>query len=787
MNYSRLQALGLLLLVSLLFASCKQDPPVEDFEQLTGTWVRVLSNNPANDGMFVSISNGEGTITQKANSGFSVGDVKWSSVEAVGEGEFIHQELGSDYNYYSASMQLDGDTLRISVEAAGAGNQQKWVKESAYTSGSTQITTDLEDTWIRVVSNNPANDGMAVTVTGTIGTVSANPRNTFTIGTVKWKDISWAGMNRFAYSELGSDGNYYTSRMSLEGDTLYLTIDYSGAGNQQKWVRESAFTGSTDQTVMLDCSGILTATTWSNGDAAVDYIVPSGCVIDITATLTIEEGTVIHVEENAGFGIYDNGKIVAVGTQANPITIAGTESLDGWWRGIHIESQLGNKLEHVNISDAGKNYVYCCNEPASVFVKSGASIALSHVSITNGEATGLLIRKDVDVSQFEAVTINTHQSYPMTIGIDIAKDLDGLGSDYTGNDLDFVRIYHTASSKENEIKKLNVPYSVEGKVFNITHQLDIEAGAELVFDQEAGFGVFDADGALSINGTADEPVILRGKQAAKGYWRGIHVETNNLNNKIEYAQISDAGSNYVFCCNIVASLFLKEGKLKLLNTTISNGEEYGIYTGKDFAFEDYKNNTVTTHKRSPLYIPVEEVGRLDSTDSDYTGNDDDYVRIYNSQATIDVEWHQTNVPYLVETVLDLVEPVEIHKGTEIVFEEDGGLGIYDNGTFYVSGRSGEEVVFRGLNDVTGYWRGIHLETNSGSNIMKHAEIANAGRTYIYCCNDKAGFLLKGGQMTIENSDFTKSGGCGITVKSGGTLIENGSNTFADNTDGNICI
>ncbi|MEL7535420.1 MAG: hypothetical protein AAFN10_29300, partial [Bacteroidota bacterium] len=55
----------------------------------------------------------------------------------------------------------------------------------------------------------------------------------------------------------------------------------------------------------------------------------------------------------------------------------------------------------------------------------------------------------------------------------------------------------------------------------------------------------------------------------------------------------------------------------------------------------------------------------------------------------------------------------------------------------------------------------------------------------YCCNDKAGLILKGGQVTVNNSNFLNSGGCGIAVKNGGTLTEGG-NTFSNNAEGNIC-
>ena len=182
---------------------------------------------------------------------------------------------------------------------------------------------------------------------------------------------------------------------------------------------------------------------------------------------------------------------------------------------------------------------------------------------------------------------------------------------------------------------------------------------------------------------------------------------------------------------------------------------------------------------------MDQAGQLDSTNSEYVGNEDDYVRIRTVQVEEETELHKNDVPYLIESVINVTEGLSIYAGANFVFEANGGIGVYDNGTFYVGGRSGAEVTFRGLNNVQGYWRGIHTETNSAENVIRHAEIDGAGTNYVYCCNTIAGLFIKSGIMTVENSSITRSGGCGIAVRSAATLTESG-NTFSDNSDGNIC-
>jgi len=71
-----------------------------------------------------------GTLTTVTGGSLSVGDVKWDAITPTGIGTYDHQELGSDGNYYDASMTLvDENTLSVTVEAAGAGNSQTWAQQ----------------------------------------------------------------------------------------------------------------------------------------------------------------------------------------------------------------------------------------------------------------------------------------------------------------------------------------------------------------------------------------------------------------------------------------------------------------------------------------------------------------------------------------------------------------------------------------------------------------------------------------------------------------------------------
>ncbi|WP_452226460.1 hypothetical protein [Lacinutrix cladophorae] len=238
----------LFTILAIVSVSCSIDGLEENEQQqqqstslndLQGNWIRVGGNNPINNGVKIHVDNNIGKITEPQQSGYAIGDEKWIDIFGLGAGEYTHEELGSDYNYYPATIKYGvDDTLRVDVNHSGAGNIQKWVRESNYTPQSVFLEV-LEGSWIRVGGNNATNNDLVIAVTNTTGTITDAALSGFNIGDVKWKDIYAIDANSFIYEELGSDYNYYNSFMELGvADTLSISVGYNGSGNIQKWVRQ---------------------------------------------------------------------------------------------------------------------------------------------------------------------------------------------------------------------------------------------------------------------------------------------------------------------------------------------------------------------------------------------------------------------------------------------------------------------------------------------------------------------------------------------------------------------
>lgn len=112
--------------------------------------------------------------------------------------------------------------------------------------------------------------------------------------------------------------------------------------------------------------------------------------------------------------------------------------------------------------------------------------------------------------------------------------------------------------------------------------LRIMPGCEISFGQNFGFWVDEYNASLRIMGAADNKVILRGR-SGQGSWNGIYVNTNNTENIIENAVITDGGQAVVGCwfdnsANVNLG-YSGNIRLTLTNVEINNSAGCGIAEG----------------------------------------------------------------------------------------------------------------------------------------------------------------------------------------------------------------
>lgn len=305
----------------------------------------------------------------------------------------------------------------------------------------------------------------------------------------------------------------------------------------------------------------------------------------IGATTTIEPGAQFTFDNAGGIYVEDNASLAINGQASDVVIFQGKIEEPGAWKGIHYGNSVSSKntIKNAVISDAGRERVRCCDSPASLFVNG--RISMNNVVVKNGQGRGITFQSNAEISDFNNVTITSHQQEPIRLDVNQASALD-QSSDFTGNSKDYVYLYNRKVNNTSKLRKLNVPYYLnEGGHFVVDATLEIDAGVKMLFDN--GGGIYVDNGSMRAVGTSSDPITFEGMVDAKGTWNGIEIGSNNPQNEFRYVNINNAGYARVTCCNVPAALKIGSSAIMTVeNSSISNTKGCGL-------LYDSSSNTVT--------------------------------------------------------------------------------------------------------------------------------------------------------------------------------------------------
>lgn len=196
-------------------------------DALEGDWERKESTYDPNDGMRIRVGSGNATLTYTPPTGhpsFEAGQVLWQDILASGRARV----RGSDGNYYSATIKLDGhDRLHVDIDHNGPGNDQSWKRAGP----------SLNGDWERVTATGDGKDAMRIRVDGDEGSIRYLPRTapkSMRVGSKIWKEIGAGGVVRV----LAADGLYHAAVITLDGPDR-LRVAGAGMGTET-WIRPGA-------------------------------------------------------------------------------------------------------------------------------------------------------------------------------------------------------------------------------------------------------------------------------------------------------------------------------------------------------------------------------------------------------------------------------------------------------------------------------------------------------------------------------------------------------------------
>ncbi|MCC5919222.1 MAG: hypothetical protein LAT68_00575 [Cyclobacteriaceae bacterium] len=286
--------------------------------------------------------------------------------------------------------------------------------------------------------------------------------------------------------------------------------------------------------------------------------------------------------------------------------------------------------------------------------------------------------------------------------------------------------------------------------------------------RENSSGAIVDDASFTAEGTEEHMIQIKGREATKGYWRGINFSTSNPDNKLYRVHLSDGGANNGNHRGMVV-MHADGAALHMENALLTNAQNAGldlnIVTGGGIrnlthVNNDYKNNE----------FPVNAVPRhfhyLDK-ESDYTGNDNDRINNNNaltplagSDADV-ITWQNLGVPYHLGGAFTNGPEWVIEAGVILVMGSDGILrsngGSQGTGAIKWEGTLENPIRIVGREDLEGFWNGIFVSSNRG-NTISHVEIQNAGANVITSGAVRCSVLVNGGRLNIDNAKFIRGRG-----------------------------
>ena len=525
------------------------------------------------------------------------------------------------------------------------------------------------------------------------------------------------------------------------------------------------------------------------------YIVTRRVSVRDGAQLTIEPGVRVEFQADAGLFIDGNASsLVAVGTSADPIVMTGEQQQPGFWRGVGIQSNnIQNEMTWVEIGHGGGSEWTFISEAANIGLESDSRLTLTNSTVKNSDAYGLHGDKSVNLSGFADNTFENNAEAAANITLPTAEALDG-NSSFAGNtDAPYVRLYAQNVIDDMTLPSLaeGTPYQVHGRsVVRESSMLTIEEGVRMAFGADAGLFIDGNGSSLVAVGTPSEPIVMTAIQEQAGFWRGIGIQSNNVQNEMTNVEVAYGGGSEWTFINEAANIGLEQGsRLKLAQSTVRNSAAYGFHGDKSVDLSGFSQNILQDNGDAPINIPLSAAGYMDS-ESGFDQNADAYVRVYDENITEDMTISKLakGVPYQVHGTPNVRESsrLTIDAGVHMEFAADAGIFIDGNGSSLVAvGTANDNIVMTGVQQQKGFWRGIGIASNNVANEMTYVDIAYGGGSEWTFISEAANIgLQQDARLKLANSLIRNSAAYGLWLDERAELTTgSGNNTFNGNNAG----
>ena len=307
-----------------------------------------------------------------------------------------------------------------------------------------------------------------------------------------------------------------------------------------------------------------------------------------------------------------------------------------------------------------------------------------------------------------------------------------------------------------------VDYIIEGRFYVEGNALlTIQPGVTIMFTDVNG-GIFVEENAgLCMKGTANNHIVLTGptNNQNKGAWNSVIVTSNRNDNQFEYVDFFNGGS-------YEAPVVEVSGKISMKNCLVNGGLADGVSV--DGSMSTFENNTIKNMNRFPLVLGRHQLANFLGTGNVFTNNTNNMINmtafwLENTNSTETVKFTNQGIPYYfsegirTETAQDVMR---VKEGVDMVFAYGKEILISEEGSIIVEGTENAPVTFRGLQNESGYWNGIIVESTrtNGANKLVNCAIKNAGMS-----DEAALSTTENCRITFTNVTISGSNGYGMSI------------------------
>jgi hypothetical protein len=534
-----------------------------------------------------------------------------------------------------------------------------------------------------------------------------------------------------------------------------------------------------------------------------EYVATELVSVEDGATLTIEPGTHIAFEADAGLNINSNSVIDANGTSSEPITMTATDGNEetGWWQGVAIYSaEPNNRLNYVEIRHAGSEVPALLAEGGGLALAGDASVTFTNSTIAQSGTFGLYLDgTGAELDGFSNNTFSENTDAPVYIPF---PSIGAIDSGSTFADGTTVRIWGaTLSDSDATVTALDgdTPYRFTDGDSDVGQDatLTIDAGVEMRFASGVGISVDGGPSAvLSADGSSDSPIRMTATEGNEepGWWRGVAIYSGNANNLLDHVIIRHGGSEVPGLLAEGGGLALAGGaSVTLTNSTIAQSGTFGLYLdGTGAEFDGFSNNTFSGNTDAPVYIPFTQIGAIDG---ESTFPDGKTVRIWGatlsgSDATVtaldgDTPYRFTdgNSDVGQDATLTVDPGVEMHFAAEVGLDVDN----FASALISADGTPNNPIRMTATegNGGQGWWQGVAIYSDNPNNLLNHVIIRHGGSDVPALLQEGANVALAGDTaLELTNAEITDSGANGVYCD-GSASFTTSSNTYSNNADADV--